>query len=261
MSSFQDPWAQPPSPPARREPSWWSRIAIVLFGGLKFSKLLVSAGTMVVSLGVYASIWGWRFAAGFLGLLVAHEMGHYLAARQRGLSVGLPAFIPFIGAWMALREQPRSVETEAYIAFAGPFVGTLAAFAVYGWAEHTGDVMLLAIAYSGFILNLFNLLPLSPLDGGRITAVLSPRIWLLGVPILLGLMFYWPSPILFIIALLALPQVMRAWRYDPRTAAAAYYDVPQTIRVEYGVLYVGLAALLAVVTYEVHGTLAAVSGA
>ncbi len=234
---------------------------MLLVGGLKFSKVLVSGGTMVLSIGVYATIWGWRFAAGFVGLLVLHEMGHYLAARQRGLSVGLPAFIPFVGAWMALREQPRSVETEAYVAFAGPFIGTLASFAVYFWARQNSDPLLLAIAYSGFILNLFNLLPLSPLDGGRITAVLSPRVWLVGVPILLALMLYRPSPILFIIALLAFPQVIRAWRYDPTARAnAAYYTVPTTIRAEYAVLYLGLAALLAIITYQVHDQLAAFNG-
>ena len=233
----------------------------MLLGGVKFSKVLVSGGSMVLSLGFYAWIWGWRFAAGFLGLLVLHETGHYLAARQRGLAVGFPAFIPFVGAWMAMRELPKSVETEAYVAFAGPFVGTLASFAVYFWARHTGDPLLLAIAYSGFLLNLFNMLPLSPLDGGRITAVMSPRVWLLGVPMLLGLMLYWPSPILFIVALLAFPQVLKAWRYDPTAKAnAAYYGVPVAVRVEYAVLYLGLAALLAVVTYEVHGSLLALSG-
>ena len=195
-----------------------------------------------------------------MALLVLHEMGHYLAARQRGLAVGLPSFIPFVGAWMAMREMPRSVETEAYVAFAGPFVGTLASFAVYFWALRTGDALLLAIAYSGFLLNLFNLLPLSPLDGGRITAVLSPRVWLVGVPILLALMLYRPSPILFIIALLAFPQVIRAWRYDPTARGSAYYAVPTTIRAEYAVLYLGLAALLAIITYEVHEKLVAISG-
>ena len=174
---------------------------------------------MVLSVGIYAAIWGWRFAAGFVGLLFIHEMGHYLAARQRGLPVRLPALIPFVGAYTSMPGLPPNVETEAYVAFAGPFVGTLAAFGVYFWSQHTGSALLLAIAYSGFLLNLFNLLPLSPLDGGRITAVLSPRIWLIGVPMLLALMLYRPSPMLLIIALLAFPQVMRAWRYDPTSRA------------------------------------------
>ncbi|WP_409997699.1 site-2 protease family protein [Bradyrhizobium sp. SZCCHNRI3043] len=87
----------------------------------------MSGGTMLLSLVVYAGIWGWRYAAGFIALLFAHEMGHYIAARQRGLDVGAPAFIPFVGAWIALKEQPVDVETEAYVALAGPLVGTAAA--------------------------------------------------------------------------------------------------------------------------------------
>lgn len=92
---------------------------------------------------------------------------------------------------------------SAYVALAGPLVGTICALAVYLWARSEGSGLLLAISYSGFFLNLFNLLPLSPLDGGRITAVLSPRIWFLGVPILLAAMLYRPSPMLIFIAVLA----------------------------------------------------------
>jgi Zn-dependent protease len=143
-------------------------------------------------------------------------MGHYIAARQRGLNVGAPAFVPFVGAWIALEDLPVDVETEAYVAIAGPVVGTIAALAVYLWARSEGSCLLLAISYSGLFLNLFNLLPISPLDGGRVTAVLSPRIWLLGAPVLLALMLFRPSPMLLIVIVLAAPQLMKAWRYDPR---------------------------------------------
>jgi Zn-dependent protease len=108
-------------------------IFLLLFSGLKWGKLATSGGSMLLSLVVYATIWGWRFAAGFIALLLAHEMGHYVAARQRGLDVGAPAFIPFVGAWIALKDQPVDVETEAYVAIAGPVVGTIAALAVYLW--------------------------------------------------------------------------------------------------------------------------------
>ena len=64
------------------------QIALLVFGGLKFSKVLLSGGTMLISLVVYAFIFGWRYAVGFIGLLFVHEMGHYIAARQRGLPVG-----------------------------------------------------------------------------------------------------------------------------------------------------------------------------
>jgi hypothetical protein len=108
----------------------------------------------------------------------------------------------------------------------------------------------LALAYSGFFLNLINLLPMSPLDGGRITAILSPRIWFLGVPVLLGLMLYQPSPMLFIIALLALPQLRKVWRGE--APSPGYYEVAAETRVEYGIMYLGLTALLALMTYRLH---------
>ena len=225
----------------------------LLFSSLKWGKLAASGGSMLLSLVVYAAIWGWRYAAGFVALLFAHEMGHYVAARQRGLNVGAPAFIPFVGAWIALEDQPVDVETEAYVAIAGPVVGTIAALAVYLWARSEDSGLLLAISYSGLFLNLFNLLPISPLDGGRVTAVLSPRIWFLGVPILLALMLYRPSPMLVIVVILAVPQLMKAWRYDPKAPEnVAYYGVPFQTKFEYSAVYLAVAALLAVMTYDVH---------
>jgi Zn-dependent protease len=229
------------------------KILLLLLSGLKWGKLAASGGSMLLSLVVYATIWGWRYAAGFIALLFAHEMGHYIAARQRGLKVGAPAFIPFMGAWIALEDQPVDVETEAYVALAGPLVGTISALAVYLWARSEDSGLLLAISYSGLFLNLFNLLPISPPDGGRVTAALSPRIWLLGVPILVALMLYRPSPMLFVVALLGAPHLMRAWRYDPKAPEnVAYYGIPLQTKLEYGFAYLALAALLAVMTYDVH---------
>lgn len=228
-------------------------ILILLLSGLKWGKLATTGGTMLLSLLLYATIWGWRYAAGFIALLFAHEMGHYIAARQRGLDVGAPAFIPFMGAVVALKERPADVETEAYVAIAGPVVGTMAALGVYLLARSENSGLLMAIAYSGLFLNLFNLLPISPLDGGRVTAVLSPRIWFLGVPMLLALLLYRPSPMLVIVAVLAMPQLLQAWRYDPTAPEnVAYYSVPLQTKLEYGGAYLGLAALLAVMTYDVH---------
>jgi Zn-dependent protease len=226
---------------------------LILLSGLKWGKLATSGGSMLLSLAVYATIWGWRYATGFIALLLAHEMGHYVAARQRGLKVGAPAFIPFVGAWIALEDQPVDVETEAYVAIAGPVVGTIAALAVYLWARSEDSGLLLAIAYSGLFLNLFNLLPISPLDGGRVTAVLSPRVWFLGVPILLALLLYRPSPMLVIVVIIAVPQLLKAWRYDAKAPEnVAYYGVPLQTKLEYGVSYLALAAILAIMTYDVH---------
>jgi Zn-dependent protease len=185
--------------------------------------------------------------------MFAHEMGHYVAARQCGLNVGAPAFIPFVGAWINLKEQPRDVRTEAYVAVAGPLVGTVSAVAVYLWSRWTGSTLLLAIAYPGLFLNLFNLLPVSPLDGGRITAIISPRVWLIGAPVMLAMLLYRPSPVLAIIAIIAFPQLIKAWKYDPKAPEnLAYYGVPLQAKLEYGGLYLALTAYLGVMTFEVH---------
>jgi Zn-dependent protease len=234
-------------------------LLFLLLSGLKWGKLATTGGTMLLSLAVYATIWGWPYAAGFVALLFAHEMGHFVAARQRGLNVGAPTFIPFIGAWIELKDQPHDVATEAYVAMAGPLVGSVAAVLVYLWGRAEESSLLLAIAYAGLFLNLFNLLPLSPLDGGRITAIISPRAGLIGAPIMLAMLIWRPSPVLAIVAVLSVPQLIKAWKYDPKAPEnVAYYGVPAQIKLEYGALYLALTAYLAVMTYEVHEMLTAI---
>jgi Zn-dependent protease len=235
------------------------KLVLLLLSGLKWGKLATTGGTMLLSLAVYATIWGWPYAAGFIALMFAHEMGHYVAARQCGLNVSAPAFIPFVGAWINLKEQPRDVRTEAYVAMAGPLVGTVSAVAIYLWSRWTGSTLLLAIAYAGLFLNLFNLLPVSPLDGGRITAIISPRVWLIGAPVMLAVLLYRPSPVLALIAIIAFPQLIKAWKYDPKAPEnLAYYGVPLQTKLEYGGLYLALTTYLGVMTFEVHEMLGAV---
>ena len=103
----------------------------MLFAAGKLGKLLTTGGTMIVSVLAYALVWGLPYAFGLVLLIFVHEMGHYLAARQRGLEVGAPTFIPFVGAWVAMKDMPRDVETEAYVGLAGPLVGTLGAIGAY----------------------------------------------------------------------------------------------------------------------------------
>jgi Zn-dependent protease len=237
------------------------KLLFLLFAGLKFSKLGVTGLSMLLSLALYAQIWGWRYAAGFLALLFVHEMGHVIAARQRGLAVSAPAFIPFMGAFITMRDAPPDVETEAHVAIGGPLLGSVAAFGFYFAGTQGDDNLLLAIAYSGFILNLFNLLPVSPLDGGRIMAVLGPRVWLLGAPLLIAGLVYMPSPPLFLVAILAAPQVLRALRYNPAAPEnLAYYGIAPAKKAEYAVMYFGLVVALAVMAYKVHGLLGSASG-
>nr|WP_229223842.1 site-2 protease family protein [Duganella sp. sic0402] len=214
-------------------------------------KLLLTCGTMLLSIVVYSWVYGWRYALGFVALILVHELGHYVAARQRGLNVGAPTFIPFVGAWIALKELPHDVETEAYIGFAGPLAGTLASLACYYFARNNDSNLMLAVAYSGCMINLFNLIPVSPLDGGRITAIISPKVWLAGVPLLAALFFYHPSPMLILVAVLAYPQIKEAIWGDP-AKPADYYVVSREARINYGVMYLVLVAFLAMMSYSIH---------
>jgi Zn-dependent protease len=235
------------------------KLFLLLLGGLKLGKVLMTTGSMLLSIAVYSAAYGWRFAVGFVALLFVHEGGHYLAARRRGLDVSLPTFVPFVGAWIQLKDLPHDAETEAYVGLAGPLLGTLGALACYFTARHTDDNLFLVLSYAGFFLNLFNLIPLSPFDGGRITAVLSPRIWFAGIPVLLALFLYHPSPLLIVMAILALPQLKRAWDYDPRAPEnVRYYDVAASVKCTYAFYYMGLLVFLSLMTFGVHEMLTAV---
>ena len=229
---------------------------MLLLGAGKFGKVLLTSGTMLVSVVSYSFIFGWPYAAGFVLLIFVHEMGHYIAARQRGLKVGAPTFIPFVGAWIELKSLPHDAETEAYIGLAGPVVGTLGAFACCLLARQQGSELLMALAYAGFMLNLFNLLPISPLDGGRITGVISAKLWWVGAPLLIALFMWRPSPMLVLIALIAAPQLMASLRGNANRPAG-YDDIPLATRVNYACGYLGLVCVLALLTFDLHSELQA----
>ena len=232
------------------------KLLLMLFKFAKLGPLLKSAGFMALSVGVYALLFGWWYAVGIVLLLLAHEMGHYVAARRLGMNVGLPTFIPFVGAWIELKDQPLSVAQEAQIAFAGPFVGTVAAVGVLAWALEQHSTLLMALAYTGFFLNLFNLIPVTPFDGGRIVAILSPKIWFVGVPLLAGAFMLSPSPMFLMILILLAPTIFAslqaAWRGDVPEHNPRYYEVPMDARIRYASYYLLLLGFLCVMTFRTH---------
>jgi Zn-dependent protease len=227
---------------------------LALFLAGKLGKILLSGGSMLVSIAVYAQMFGWKYAIGFVLLLLCHEMGHFIAAKQRGLDVGLPTFIPFVGAWINLKTQRLNPETEAFVGMAGPLLGSTGAFLVYLIALYYQLHWLLAIAYAGFVLNLFNLIPVVPLDGGHIVAVITPKIWIIGVPMLVALYFWRPSPLLIIVAILALPKAWAAMRGTvPVRAESQLAD--NGLKARYAAEYLGLVCFLTLIAFEVHSQL------
>ena len=226
-------------------------LLISLAKAAKLGKLFLTGGTMLLSVFVYSWVFGWPYAVGFVALILVHEMGHFVAARRRGLDVGAPTFIPFVGAWIQLKEMPHDAETEAFVGISGPIAGSVAAVLVYLAARYTGSQLLLALANAGFFLNLFNLIPLHPFDGGRITSVISPKTWLVGVPILVALFLWRPSPLLVLVALLAAPKVWEVIR-GQHDSNAAYYQTPAATRASYAAQYLGLVVVLAIMSFEVY---------
>lgn len=236
-------------------------IAAIGFAAIKLlkfawlAKIATSAGSMLLSVFLYSLMFGWGYAAGFIALLFCHEFGHYLAARQRGLAVGLPTFIPFVGAWVDIKDGFRDAETEAYVGIAGPAIGTLSALACLALGNLFDSDLMRAVTYSGFILNLFNLIPLSPLDGGRITSIVSPHVWLIGIPALVALFLYWPSPLLILIAVLAVGHVWSLFKNRNAEEHRRYHDAAWSVRIGYGAAYLALAGFLALMAFELHAAL------
>jgi Zn-dependent protease len=231
----------------------WAPIAALLFliWKLKFVfaaifkfKLFTVAGSMLVSIGAYALLWGWQFAVGFVLLLLVHELGHVAEAKRQGLPVSAPMFIPFLGALITLKQLPDNAWNEAKVAIAGPIVGGLGTAVVWGLGEYLDSDLLVALAFTGFFLNLFNLAPISPLDGGRIVAAIHPALWVVGLLLLVGLAIIAPNPILILILVLGGLESWRRWQHRLDPQGQAYYQVTPAQRWITGIAYIAVAALL-----------------
>jgi Zn-dependent protease len=217
-------------------------------------KLLTTAGTALVSVAAYSLFWGWTFAAGFVVLLFVHEMGHVLQLRREGIKASAPMFIPFLGALITAKSLGENALAEARVGLAGPILGTAGAGVCLVIADATNSDMFRALAYIGFFLNLFNLLPVVPLDGGRAMAAMAPWMWFLGFGALVALVFVVPNPILLIIVLFGGLETWRRWqlRKTRSIEQAAYYRVSPRNRLLVAAVYIGLIALLAFGMHETH---------
>lgn len=251
------------TPPATD--NWWSRlkktlgpVAVVgvviakFFAKLKFIVLpllkflpilLKSGGTMLLMVGVYTSLWGWKFAVGFVLLLLVHECGHLIVAKKFGLKVGAPVFIPFMGAFIALKEAPRDAWMEACVGIGGPMLGSLGAFACNSIGEIFNAPLFFALAWFGYFLNLFNLTPVGMLDGGRIVSAMWRWLWIPGFALLVWFGFTHPNFIVWLMVIASLPRLVSLFRKRTEEERR-YYEVPIARRLTMSTLYFGLIAVL-----------------
>ena len=232
---------------------FWAAIkgAVLLLPKLK---LLTTAGTALVSVAAYSLFFGWTFAVGFVVLLFVHEMGHVIALRREGIKASAPMFIPFLGALITAKSLGENALAEARVGLAGPILGTLGAVVCLVIGEATNSDLFRALAYIGFFLNLFNLLPVVPLDGGRAMAAMAPWMWFLGLGAVAAMLFIFPNFILLIILFFGGVEVWRRWnlRKTRSLEQAAYYRVSPRNRLLVGAVYVGLILVLAFGMHEAH---------
>ena len=208
-------------------------------------KFLTTSGSMLVSVAAYQLIFGWAFAVGFVLLLLLHEMGHVFQLRREGIQASAPMFIPFLGAVISAKSLGNDAAAEARVGLAGPILGSIATLIPLGIWLATGDEFWRALAYIGFLLNLFNLLPILPLDGGRAMAALSPWVWFAGFAGLIALFFIIPNPILLLVVIVGGLESWRRWKGRNTPEAQAFHDIPRRTRVLVAATYLLLAAALA----------------
>jgi Zn-dependent protease len=225
-----------------------SKLSYIGLFALKFKGLLVTAVSTGVTALIYAQLFGWAFGVGIVLLILIHESGHVVVARIMGLPVTLPVMIPFLGAFVSMKQQPRSVAQESIMAIGGPVLGSIAAGLCYlGYLSmpttSTGQ-LLRALAYFGFLINLFNLIPLTPLDGGRVTSLLSKWFNVAGLVLAAGLLLFemqsgtTVSPVLFLVLIFG---AFATWQRFRSTALnPAYYAVDVQTKVVVGSLYLAL---------------------
>jgi Zn-dependent protease len=218
-----------------------AKFKFLLFALLKI-KFVGTALTMLVSIGAYALLFPVWFAVGFVVLIWVHEMGHVLQLKREGIKASAPMFIPFLGAFVAMKEMPKNALAEARVGLAGPVLGTLGGLAVLGLYAWTQNPLFLGLAYFNFLINLFNLAPMLPLDGGRAMGAMSPVFSLLGLVVMVGMFFV--APIMVFIALLGLPEVWHRWKTRNTPEGRAYNEIPAGSRALVGIAYVGLIVLL-----------------
>lgn len=248
--------------------SWWVGIIAVLglvFGKLKFlmgplfflgkllklGKFMTTGLSMVIMIVSYTFFYGWKYAAGIVGLIFVHEMGHLYFARLKKIDVSLPVFIPFVGAFIRMKEEPEDVKTESFVAVGGPLIGMMGAFICLLIAIAAQSTLWVALAYFGFFMTVFNMIPAHPLDGGRIAASLSPLMWLVGIVAMLVITVTFFNPIALLILLLSVGKAWKVWKNRDQLPED-YYRVERSFRIKMALAYFSIFAISSFFTFFLH---------
>ena len=215
-----------------------------------FGKIGLASITAIISIAAYSFIFGWPFAIGLVALLFIHEMGHALVMKLKGIPIRGMIFIPLLGAAVLMRQMPKNARDEAEVGIAGPIAGTIAASVCFLFAQANPFSIWTPLAYFGFFINLFNLVPIVPFDGGRVLAAIDRRLWIVGFMGLIGfeiwsyIQYHTFSPWLLFFIVIAGTQLWSRRRVADTPEAQAYYKVSAGERIVLTLAYFGLAAVL-----------------
>lgn len=266
FQQYYEPSTPAPRPSSRRRGGFLGGLIAVLAAAWAYGKVallfLLKFGaiktllTLFLSFGLYALAFGPWFAAGLVVMILIHEMGHVVEIRRQGMQASAPLFIPFFGAAIFQRQHPTDALKQAQIGIAGPIAGTVAATAAFVMYGATHSPILLLWAYVGYLINLFNLIPLGMLDGGWILAVVSKWFQIVGLVLLVGaVLTFGFSPIVLIIAVLGIPAVIERFRNDQ---LPYYQSVPMSARLSMGAAWLFLTGYLAFAFHQTHDILATI---
>lgn len=216
-------------------------------------KAVTTLGTMFISIAAYALAFGWPFAVGFVLLIFIHEMGHVIQLRREGVEASAPIFIPFLGAVIAAKSLGEDAAAEARVGLAGPILGTAGTLIPVAVWLATGSDLWRALAYVGFFINLINLLPVLPLDGGRAMAVLGPKAWLVGILVAVAVAVIFLGPIMLLFVLfLGGPELYHRFKNRHSEQSRDFHSVPTRTKVAVAAVYLSLTVLLIVGITETY---------
>ena len=154
-------------------------------------------------------------------LILVHEMGHVIALRREGIRASAPMFIPFLGAVISASSLGDDAAAEARVGLPARCSAASAPPSASSSGMLTGNDMWRALAFTGLFLNLFNLLPVVPLDGGRAMAAMAPWMWFLGFAAIIALAILFPNPVILLIALVAGYETYKRWKLRSRAARSS----------------------------------------
>jgi Zn-dependent protease len=190
-------------------------------------------------------------------------MGHIVAAKWLGIPVSAPLFIPFVGAAITMKQNPRDAWTEALMAYGGPLAGCIGSWVCWAIALETGESWIMAVASVSFLINLFNMIPVPPLDGGRICAAVSPWFWIIGLFLLGAALVFFHSLtsiiIIILVLVVALPRIKQTLFGQPTPELQDYYSTHISKRLMMALLYLFLIAVLLLGYWDANGYLSDLS--